>query len=209
MKNKKPVYPEISIEWEFDPNLDAKTKEEYRHCNEILGPKGCRFAGCVCVGDPESDDCLGIMIEVDDTKMERTHSSIARIALYGEKLTPTITIDSEYYSDLRNGTQSITPIYHELGHYLCGHLQRTISDEHYMMSRKSGAIARVNEEVEADLFASHYVPPEEVVQFQFDRQNYVFKMEMMGLADPSLCKVQLDEYNRRIAAVADYWDIAV
>ena len=209
MLNEDYLFPEIEIEWAFDPSLGQDAVGFFRQLNEVLAPRKKRCLGYVWIGDPVSENpenVSGIMIEVDDNLMKRTQSSTARIALFGEDLHPVITLDEHYSSALQNDNQSVFPIYHEIGHFECGHL-RSNTNTAPLQNRKNGVVESISEEVEADLFASHYVSPEECISFLQDRQEYVFRMQLLGEGIKENVDAMLTEYSARIAAIADHWDI--
>jgi len=202
-------YPEIMIEWDFDSDLDPEAADFYNSLNKILEPRGQHAAGCVWVETSEEESVTSVMILVDDELMHRTGSSIARIALYGEDLHPEITIDSEYYLALQDGTMNLSSIYHELGHYYSGHMVSDNGiDDHDIMyaGRIAGEEKWVNQEVEADLFAAHYVSPLDILDAFTERENYIFKQQLLGLVDKEISKAQLREYSKRYAMVEFYMD---
>ena len=201
-------YPEIRIEWDFDYDLDPEAADFYNSLNKIFEPRGQHVAGCVWVENWEDDSVASVLIIIDDEIMSRTGSSIARIALYGEDLHPGITISSEYYLALQDGTMSLFPIYHELGHYYSGHMQPDdVDDQEIMFNGRIACEEKwINQEVEADLFAAHYVSPLVILDEITERKNFIFKLQILGLTDKDKSDAQLSEYSRRYAMIEYYMD---
>ncbi len=104
---------------------------------------------------------------------------------------------------------SIFSIYHELGHYYSGHMKSNDGvDDHVIMQagRIEGEEKWINQEVEADLFAAHYVSPLVILDDFAERENYIVKQQILGLVDKDISDTQLSEYSRRYAMVEFYMD---
>ena len=212
MQNNTFEYPHIEIEWIHDNSLDPEAVEFLKKIDDIMITRGKRCAGYAWVGDPEKEDSFGILIEVDDELMEQTHSCGARIALYGDDRHPVITLTEERYCEIRDGEDIEWSVYHEIGHYMCGHMNGEIgyeTNETYIESRIEGDAVRLREECEADFFASHYVAPEEVLDSLSDRENDVFSQKICGNTDKRIADAQLKEFSVRISSLADKWNIEI
>ena len=81
------------------------------------------------------------------------------------------------------------------------------SNEAYLESRRSGNYNHLQEEYEADLFASHYVDPEIVIDFLQERLETIFTMMLTGHADKTAAEAQMREYENRITNLEEYWGI--
>ncbi len=103
---------------------------------------------------------------------------------------------------------SLFPIYHELGHYYSGHMQPDdVDDQEIMFNGRIACEEKwINQEVEADLFAAHYVSPLVILDENTERKNFIFKLQILGLTDKDKSDAQLSEYSRRYAMIEYYMD---
>ena len=207
--------PVIFLEWGFDPNLSKEDKQFYQKA-AAKGIVGIAYAfpaldkntfdGTMEDID-DRPDCVIIPIELNDEKMERTHSGIARIALYGDDRDdhPMITLTEDCYQAIKDKASSEFCIYHELGHYFCGHL----TSENTEGYRKARTDAIKNhtvfwQEEMADAFATHYVSGDLIAAELDDRNAYFSALHYSSAIDEDDFQMMTSEYTYRSSAVRAY-----
>ena len=142
-----------------------------------------------------------ILIEVNEERMVEHKARGARIAVF-DNIGPMITLDSISFEKLyaKGNKDDLFILFHEVGHYMCGHFESPLSEEEVAMERVKCILSGEvwHEELEADRYAARMIGIQPAIDGlkQMMRESSQKDMDAGYFGDESWMLTMRDYMNR-------------
>ena len=166
------------------------------------------FAGFV--GSPRFQE--NILLCVADERLAKLNIRGGYITTKEDGSDPRVFLDSNTFDNIKRGDIAARfMLFHEMGHYCCGHLASPPDVQEESKRRKAlisqGKVSE--EEVEADRFAAEYLGPETVMEALQEAQENRFAFDLYNGTQNEECSIlAVREFRLRMDAIATYFGIA-
>ena len=146
-----------------------------------------------------------IIIRVNESRLDEYCIRRGYISAREDGTHPKIIIDTDSFNGIKRGVIADRfMLFHEIGHYCCGHLTNPPELEAEFSKRiehlENDEVSA--DEVAADCFAAEYLGPEQVIlALQEAMEQRMTNDLFYGTADDPISKMAIYEYQLRIDAV--------
>lgn len=150
-----------------------------------------------------------ILIVVNDILLNERNIRGGYITVQENGTNPIIILNNWTFNEIKRGVPSARLLlFHEIGHYCCGHLNHlpTLESEHKRRREYAAQNSVSPEELEADSFAADYLGGEYVVWALQDSMESRLAINLMdGVYSDSALALQ--EYQLRIDAINEHYGL--
>lgn len=146
-----------------------------------------------------------IVILVDDSRLDGYCIRRGYISALEDGTHPKIILDTDSFNGIKQGVIADRfLLFHEIGHYCCGHLTNPPELEAEFSKRiaclENDEVSA--DEVAADCFAAEYLGPEQVILVLQEAMGQRMTNDLFyGMAEDPISKMAIYEYQLRIDAV--------